>query len=205
MIWNTPIINPFVLKGTQPFLCMEITRKPDYCTAGNNGGEQWANSFVVIPAGDRWGDVTPFSAPHGSTAVANVFWHDTDNSKIFFNGVALNTITGGFWESFCGYSWSTLPLRQGYNELVGAPTGGTIFGYGPSRKPSGSSGGSARRVFDPEVKSFAHPIGVMAVPFCDPDTNPPTLVSNVRMWSFGPDDLGHGKRFARLRTRRYLV
>ncbi|HET7152916.1 MAG TPA: choice-of-anchor D domain-containing protein, partial [Candidatus Kapabacteria bacterium] len=191
---GNPIIDPYVLSADQPFLVCEITTKPQSCLVGNRGGgANFTFSMVFLTGVTQWSDYVPFgTADLAASSQANIYFRQADEHRLYFNGVPLllvspvvNKIPG------TPYAYLATPLGSNtYYEMrgdSGAAAGGSIFGYGQSQVSS-NNGNKNDHTLNPEmVKSFAHPIGVNALPSCSPDTTPPHVAIHYNCGYWFPD------------------
>ncbi|HZV11746.1 MAG TPA: IgGFc-binding protein, partial [Candidatus Kapabacteria bacterium] len=191
---GNPIQVPYVLAADQPFLVCEITTKPQSCLVGNRGGgANFTFSMVFLTGVSQWSDFVPFgTADLAASSQANVYFRQADENHLYFQGQPLllaspvvNKIPG------TPYAYMAIPIGTGtYYEMrgdSGAAAGGSIFGYGNSNFAS-NNGNGGEHTLNPEMtKSFAHPIGVNALPACNPDTTPPHIVLHYNCGLWFPD------------------
>ena len=134
--------------------------------------------MCFLSGADQWADYTSFStAEKSQNSTANIFFRDSDYKHLFLNGTLLSQLSPVYNNITQGYGWITFPIYQGqYYELTGdsgAAGGGSIFGDGDA-KGSANDGGGGDKIMDPETAgSFAHPIGINALPACLVDTTIP--------------------------------
>jgi hypothetical protein len=189
-----PLSEAIVVRGSKPFLPVEILKKPANCFTGTSGGENWTLGMVTLSGVNQWGDYTPFSTAIGSQSVANIFFRFNQRHLIKLNGKPLIEQFPIVKQLAAGFAYVPIPISAGsYNELVGdsgATAGGSIFGFG-SLRAGPNDGSNDKHTQDPEViKSFAHPIGVNALPACDPDVTPPhvNIVYQCGHWAIDAYD-----------------
>jgi len=174
--YNTPITSALLITANGPILPVEIPISSSLCEPGS-GPQGFNNAMCFLSGANQWSDYTAFStADQGVNSTANVFFQDSNFSRLSINGMPINQLSPVFNYITEGFGWITFPIYQGqYYELTGdsgAVAGGSIFGDGV-RKGSANNGGGDQ-IMDPETAgSFAHPIGINALPACIVDTSIP--------------------------------
>ncbi|HET7153340.1 MAG TPA: IgGFc-binding protein, partial [Candidatus Kapabacteria bacterium] len=194
LFFNDNIKTPYVLSASQPFLVCMITTKPQSCLVGSRGGgANFTFSMAILPGIGQWADYVPFGAADLSAFVqANLYFRQSDEKKLFFNGTPLITpssIVTKIPGTPYAYMIDTLGSNT-YYELrgdSGATIGGVMFGYGQSQV-SANNGDRSSHTLNPEmVKSYAHPIVINALPACSPDTTAPHAAFHYSCGYWFPD------------------
>ncbi|HET7152262.1 MAG TPA: IgGFc-binding protein, partial [Candidatus Kapabacteria bacterium] len=199
--YKVPMQAPFVLSANLPFLPMEITSAPLVCNEGNVGTKVPYSFSMMIPVGThQWSDFIPFStADLAMNSDGVIYFRTQDLGNLYFNGVPLKFVSPKIDTINSEYSY--IPFQVGadsYYEIrgdSGATAGGAVWGYGQSQI-NANNGNNNTHTLDPEmVKSFAHPIGLSAINFSNPDTTPPRIVVhfNCTGWT---DTVSDAERFS---------
>ncbi len=167
--YYTPITTALLITANGPILPVEMPISSPLCEPGS-GPQGFSNAMVFLPGANQWSDYTAFStADSGVNSSANIFFPDSFFLHLYLNGIPLNQLNPTFNFITEGFGWITLPIYQGqYYEITGdsgATAGGTIFGNGPR------SGGQGLQ----SSGTFAHPIGINALPACIVDTSIPEV------------------------------
>jgi len=167
--YNTPITTALLISANGPILPVEMPLTSSLCESGS-GPQGFNNAMVFLPGVHQWSDYTAFStADSGVNSTANIFFRDSDYHLLTINGMPLNQISPVFNEIAEGYGWITSPVyADRYYEITGdsgATAGGSIFGDGRAKPYGGPV----------DAGSFAHPIGINALPGCFVDTTVPEL------------------------------
>ena len=177
--YASTITLPIVISATGPILPMGFSVTSSTCGGTNNNNNPKAAFSMVIPPGaHQWSDYTTFSTADGGIAnTADIFFRTSDFSRLFLNGVPLNQAQPVVQQISNGYSYIHYALNAGqYYELTGdsgATAGGIITGSGPA-KGAANNGGGGDVIMDPEsAGTFAHPLGINALPMSTKDSTPP--------------------------------
>ena len=138
--------------------------------------------MCFLSGANQWADYTAFSTADSSlNSTANLFFRDSDYKNLYLNGLPLSQLSPVYNAITQGFGCITFPVYAAeYYEVTGdngAVAGGSIFGDGKK-----SNNG-----YTQTAGSFAHPLGINALPNCIADTTfPEVIISSTEGCGYVP-------------------